>query len=816
MKNLLKLLLVSVCMALLVPAAASAEVTFREASVVEFEGTVKVIIAGGQKEYTPYKGMGLTQGDTIITSGDSWVTIHLDDDKEIKLAENSRLILSELSEYVDSQSESTGLNLFAGKIWVSIKKKLNIRSKFEVRTGSTIMGVKGTKFLIKVNYTNADEEERQLQDQNIAILSMNPEQSLRRRTELYVLDGTVATSFERMEQGPDGHWQSEEGSFDVHAKQRAIMDEGRTGDYQLNPLTSEQLDLFLLEAMKDDPEGIDEELLKNIDDLIEEKRQQEKAQKEQQKDQKEKNDDETGSGEESLTYYGDIQAPSAPQLPANMEWEPQPQPQLIQISPIGNTSLYFGETKDLPLNIQPQDVECSVISSDTSIAEAVVSNGQLHMMGKNPGTATVTISANKAGYETAALSFVVSVLEQPTISIIRILEQVVDVGEVISAEVECNPSDVVLSVAASNPGVAQVSVSGSAIRVTGKAAGETKVTVTASKNLYSSISTDFIVTVKEKEVSDPTKGNETVTITAPSDQSVFNARYGTTISGTATNQNQDLSLIKVSVKDNGSKLYYNPVNMSYDSEEPCYLTTTEFGEGWTISLQPSVLSNSKTGNLTITALAYDGKDGIPASITVKVDNAPPKLLGGQIPVSLQPSGQENSFFVLEFSENLSQNSVEHLKNVILETVCEYIEGCLSFEWNNNVELGTYQLKVSNTLQNQFIYFNYQNQVNVPISDQVENYTTIELISPLMNIEISEMNSIVVNIEEEWSDYITVEPGDVELSVSDYNTELVEISINEGRLTIYGVSQGSTSVTLTAQKQGYNTASIQLYVTIAGT
>lgn len=84
------------------PGIAYAKTSFREASIDDLEGTVKVIIAGGQKEYKAYKGMGLTQGDTVITAEKSSVTLYIDEDKEVKLGENTRLTLSELSNYLDS------------------------------------------------------------------------------------------------------------------------------------------------------------------------------------------------------------------------------------------------------------------------------------------------------------------------------------------------------------------------------------------------------------------------------------------------------------------------------------------------------------------------------------------------------------------------------------------------------------------------------------------------------------------------------------------------------------------------------------------
>lgn len=264
------------------PSIAYAKTNFREASIVDFSGTVKVIISGGQKEYKAYKGMGLTQGDTVITSEKSSVNLYIDDDKEIILGENSKLTLSELSNYLDSQSKSTGLKLWAGKLFATVKKKLNIRSKFEITTGSTVMGVKGTEFF--VSYLPVDSSVDGVQDMTQS-LALRPNQR-RHKMDLMVLSGSVSASFLAPPSGSNAAQQRS--TINVKAKQRLeFMDDERDQGQKptVRTLTQQDLDLLVLEKIKENPDNYDNDLKKDLDKLIKEKREQEEQKRKQKEEE---------------------------------------------------------------------------------------------------------------------------------------------------------------------------------------------------------------------------------------------------------------------------------------------------------------------------------------------------------------------------------------------------------------------------------------------------------------------------------------------------------------------------------------------------
>lgn len=283
----------------IMPVRAYAGTTFREASIDDFEGTVKVIIAGGQKQYSAYEGMGLTQGDTVITSEGASATLYIDDDKEIKLGENSRLTLSELSNYIDSQSKSTGLKLWAGKIFVDIKKKLNIRSKFEITTGSTVMGVKGTQFYAACQPSSTTQN---------SVSTLQGEGSTERQqytTELVVLHGTVAATSYTVIQ--DMYRQAFNlNTVDVHANEGVTIDSraivGETP--KVEKVKPEQLDLMVLQKIAENPDEYDSKLRKGLDQLIIEKLKEEEEEKKRREEEEAQR--EANRPTPTPSYYGDV------------------------------------------------------------------------------------------------------------------------------------------------------------------------------------------------------------------------------------------------------------------------------------------------------------------------------------------------------------------------------------------------------------------------------------------------------------------------------------------------------------------------------
>ncbi|WP_139991214.1 FecR domain-containing protein [Paenibacillus paridis] len=146
----LKLIIISLLvMALVLPTAVFAKDTDKAGKVTAVEGKAEVKKSGGSKKFNAFKGMAITQGDTIMTGSDGKITMDLDSDKEVTIGTNTTLVVSELVKSAKALSGKTSLSLLKGKVVISIKKKLDGDSRFEIETPTAIMGVMGTQFTVR-------------------------------------------------------------------------------------------------------------------------------------------------------------------------------------------------------------------------------------------------------------------------------------------------------------------------------------------------------------------------------------------------------------------------------------------------------------------------------------------------------------------------------------------------------------------------------------------------------------------------------------------------------------------------------------------
>src|SRR3989338_7641223 len=128
--------------------AVSAEDVQRTATIVRLTGRADVRTPQGA--WMPARpGMMLKQGDSIRTKEASGLVLILDGKKEsaiIEVRENSRLALAELFGNDADEVETTLLDLAIGDILIKAKKLHSEKSKFEVKTPISFVGVRGTIF----------------------------------------------------------------------------------------------------------------------------------------------------------------------------------------------------------------------------------------------------------------------------------------------------------------------------------------------------------------------------------------------------------------------------------------------------------------------------------------------------------------------------------------------------------------------------------------------------------------------------------------------------------------------------------------------
>lgn len=212
--------------------------TKRAAQITSVDGTVKIKKAGGEKTYPAVKGMGLVQGDSIITGSDGNVILDMDGDKEIRIGGSTQIVLSELVKNAGTMGSKTQMSLLSGKVLININKKLTTDSKFEIKTPTAVMGVRGTEFY--VGYVNG-------------------------KTVVNVVDGTVRTR-----SSSNGE------TRDVTKMNMAVVDSstGEQKQIEVKPVNVKDLDLFVLQGIKDSGKVTDPEVQKQIDQQIQVKQEE--------------------------------------------------------------------------------------------------------------------------------------------------------------------------------------------------------------------------------------------------------------------------------------------------------------------------------------------------------------------------------------------------------------------------------------------------------------------------------------------------------------------------------------------------------------
>ena len=126
--------------------------TKRMATLAEFSGAVEVKAADGNwMAATP--GMVLNQGDLLRTKAGSSAILNLDGDAKtaiVQVKENSQLALAELIEDQQMGTQKTLLDLALGSILIKAQKLHQEKSSFEIKTPTSIVGVRGTTFAVSV------------------------------------------------------------------------------------------------------------------------------------------------------------------------------------------------------------------------------------------------------------------------------------------------------------------------------------------------------------------------------------------------------------------------------------------------------------------------------------------------------------------------------------------------------------------------------------------------------------------------------------------------------------------------------------------
>ena len=138
-----------------IPSVAFADSVERIAEIADVEGKASVKIQTRSRWQSAEVGMILKEGSIVKTAIDSSITLYIDGkverSAEVVVNENSQMRFAEFLKDESQGTTSTLLDLAIGKILIEVDKLREEGSRFEVKTPTSIVGVRGTVFEVQVD-----------------------------------------------------------------------------------------------------------------------------------------------------------------------------------------------------------------------------------------------------------------------------------------------------------------------------------------------------------------------------------------------------------------------------------------------------------------------------------------------------------------------------------------------------------------------------------------------------------------------------------------------------------------------------------------
>lgn len=230
-------------------------------------------------------------------------------------------------------------------------------------------------------------------------------------------------------------------------------------------------------------------------------------------------------------------------------------PPSITLSASSRSIFLYGTTAS-SITVNPSDAILSYSSNNPSVVSVNTTSGAL--TGVSTGSAVITVTAAKLGYNTATATFNVTVI-QDNITI-TVSDRAMVLFSTTSSSVSVNPSDAILSYSSSNPSAVSVNTTSGAMS-TLFTTGSAVITVTATKPGYNDATATFNVTTFEG----------TITVSAKDKEILL---YSTTASAVTVNPSDAI--------------------LSYSSNNPSVVSANSSG----------VLTGVSTGSAIITVSAF--------------------------------------------------------------------------------------------------------------------------------------------------------------------------------------------------------------------
>jgi hypothetical protein len=129
-----------------------AEKTLRVAEVIEIEGAVEIIGPDNAKQQATV-GMEISEGYVVKTGDGALAVVYLNgvsETAEVEVKERTVMRIADFYEDRGDSTQETLLDIAVGEILITSKKLQAEKSKFQVKTPTSIVGVRGTTFSVSV------------------------------------------------------------------------------------------------------------------------------------------------------------------------------------------------------------------------------------------------------------------------------------------------------------------------------------------------------------------------------------------------------------------------------------------------------------------------------------------------------------------------------------------------------------------------------------------------------------------------------------------------------------------------------------------
>jgi|GEM_PF-1429408 len=119
-------------------------------SVETARGQAFIMHTDGKYGYEAKKGLLIYNGDTLFTRSPGAMTIVLNDNSKMALAADTSLVINKSIYDPAGKSRMSFVSMLAGKARFLVTKLSDYRhSRFNVKTGSSVVGVRGSDFIIE-------------------------------------------------------------------------------------------------------------------------------------------------------------------------------------------------------------------------------------------------------------------------------------------------------------------------------------------------------------------------------------------------------------------------------------------------------------------------------------------------------------------------------------------------------------------------------------------------------------------------------------------------------------------------------------------